>query len=130
MDINEQILAVLTENSRKSFQELGKQLHITGQAVSARVKRMEDEGIIRQYTIIRNDMQIVFITIFMNNSDYTRFEQKFAADPQVSQLVKVSGEGCYIMQYNYHKAEELEALLEEILHYGRYRLNQVIKRVK
>lgn len=45
------ILDILSQNSRITMKELGKRVHLTGQAVSARVAKLEDNGVIEGYTI-------------------------------------------------------------------------------
>ena len=44
--INQAILACLKANSRRSWQEIGKQVFLSGQAVAARVQQLEDQGLI------------------------------------------------------------------------------------
>jgi Lrp/AsnC family leucine-responsive transcriptional regulator len=47
IDLN--ILSILEANGRASHAEIGRQVGITGPAVYARLKRLEDEGVIRGY---------------------------------------------------------------------------------
>ena len=73
--INEKIIALLKKNSRISWQKIGKELYITGQAVSARVQKMEDEGVISGYTIKQDNIERHFITVFMENNNFSQFEK-------------------------------------------------------
>ena len=50
-DINMQILAELNDNARVTMTELADRLHISRLAVHRRIKRMEELGIIRHYTV-------------------------------------------------------------------------------
>ena len=45
------ILDELKNNSRITMKELGEKIHMTGQATSTRVAKLEDSGIIEGYTI-------------------------------------------------------------------------------
>lgn len=129
-DINQKVLAILQENARISFQTIGKMLHITGQAISARVKQLEDDAIITQYTIHRSDLQQSIITVYMETRAYEKFEAIYKANPNVISFSKVSGEGCYIMTLQYHEVLELDDFLVSILRFGRYRINNVMRRIK
>ncbi|MRD40202.1 winged helix-turn-helix transcriptional regulator, partial [Bacillus thuringiensis] len=56
------------KNSRFTMKELGEKVHLTGPAVSARVAKLEDQGVIEGYTIKVNRVKLgcyihAFITI-------------------------------------------------------------------
>lgn len=40
------ILKLLQQNSRMQWREIGEQVHLTGQAVGHRIRKMEEQGII------------------------------------------------------------------------------------
>ena len=44
--IDYQILQLLSENARIQWKDLGNQIHMTGQAVGNRIKKLEDNGVI------------------------------------------------------------------------------------
>ncbi len=50
-EVDLRILRHLIEDSSLSHKEIGLLVHLTGQAVGARVRKMEDAGIIEGYTI-------------------------------------------------------------------------------
>lgn len=67
------ILDELSKNSRITMKELGEKVHLTGQAASARVAKLEDSGIIEGYTIKVNRVKLgyvihAFITIITENT--------------------------------------------------------------
>ena len=69
-ETDQQILRCLQKNSRMQWQEIGKIVHLTGQAVAARILRMQDDGVIETFTINLNHEKFgkpifAFITIFM-----------------------------------------------------------------
>ena len=62
------ILDELSKNSRITMKELGEKVHLTGPAISARVAKLEDNGVIEGYTIKVNQVKLgcfihAFITI-------------------------------------------------------------------
>ena len=50
-----QIISILQQNARVSNTELGEMLGITPQQAAAEIKRLEDEGIIKGYSVILDD---------------------------------------------------------------------------
>lgn len=50
--IDEQIFSELRENARLSFSELGRHVGLSTNAVAARVRKLEAEGVIAGYTVI------------------------------------------------------------------------------
>ena len=52
------LLALLIENARLSYSELGEQVGLSRVSVKARVQAMEEKGIIEEYTTIINPQKI------------------------------------------------------------------------
>jgi Lrp/AsnC family transcriptional regulator, leucine-responsive regulatory protein len=52
---DEAILALLTENARLSLTEIGRRVNLSPAAVNRRMKRLEQDGIIRGYTVLVDD---------------------------------------------------------------------------
>lgn len=50
-DIDEKIIRILWGNGRITMQQLGREVHLTGQAVRNRVEKLESLGIIHHYTV-------------------------------------------------------------------------------
>ena len=49
---DETIVALLRENARRSFQDIGNHVHLSAPAVKRRVDRLEREGVLLGYTAI------------------------------------------------------------------------------
>lgn len=128
--INKAILKRLRENSRMSWQQIGKEVHLTGQAVAARVQQMEENGAISGFTIRQKDAEKHFITVFMNSSAFSAFEEYLLSNEVVLQAYKISGDGCYHLVVSSSLDKELEVFLNGLLEYGRYRLSSSIRCIK
>jgi Lrp/AsnC family leucine-responsive transcriptional regulator len=48
----------MTKNARIQWKEIGEKIHMTGQAVGNRIKKMEDNGIIRTYSIVIDELKM------------------------------------------------------------------------
>ena len=129
------ILNLLTENSRMQWQEIGEEVHLTGQAVRNRIIKMEKLGAIEGYTIKINPVVIgkeltAFITIFMKTTDHLAFKTYVQSNPLITEAYRISGDGCYLLKITASAQAEIVVLLDEILKYGNYQLNLAIENIK
>ena len=130
------ILQLLIEDSTLSHKDIGTQVHLTGQAVGARIRRMRELEIIEGYTIRWNPLKTgqnihAFITVFLSSNAAHPPFQSFAKNHRsVTELYRISGEGCYWMRVRTVDQEALAAFLDELLEYGNYRVNLDMGRIK
>ena len=130
-----EILNLLTKNSRMQWQEIGEQVHLTGQAVKNRIDRMEKLEIINGFTLKINFNKIgkevtAFITIFMKTTDHTAFQTYIHNNPLIVEANRISGEGCYLLKVIASTQKEVVELLDEMLQYGNYKINLSIENIK
>lgn len=130
-----QILDLLKKNSRIQWKDIGKSIHMTGQAVGNRIRKMEDEGLIKAYTILVDYPKLgvqytAFITVFMKTNEHAKFTSFITNKDSIVEAHKISGEGCYLLKVQIDSQENLHNLLNEILIFGNYRLNLSIHQVK
>ncbi|SES02643.1 transcriptional regulator, AsnC family [Gracilibacillus ureilyticus] len=126
------ILDELSKNSRIKMKELGEKVHLTGPATSARVAKLEGNGIIQGYTIKINQEKIGYtihaiIQIYMkdtNHQPYQTFIKK--QKDYVINNYKVSGESCYLLECKFPSNEKLDEFLEGLSKYVSYKLSIVI----
>lgn len=129
------ILELLRKNARLQWREIGEQVHLTGQAVANRIRRMEEAGIIEGYEARINEKQLgnavtAFITILMKSNDHMRFRQFVFGKPEVYALHRISGEGCYLLIVHVETNEALHTLLDELLQYANYRVQISVNKMK
>jgi len=127
---NRAILTLLARDARIPWQQLGKRVHLTGQAVSARVQQMLDDGIIRCFTIVRGDLRRHYITVFMDSTRFGEFEGFLRDHPDVESASKVAGEGCYHVTLACADEASLEDFTQALLRHGRYKVATELRRVK
>ncbi len=127
---NRAILSLLKADARLSWQEIGKRVHLTGQAVASRVEKMQDQGLISGYTLRQNNAKRHFITVFMHSPAFSEFEAFLAATEEVEAAYKTTGEGCYLVIWLESETHTLEAFLNALLRYGKYKVASAIRGVK
>lgn len=113
-----EILNLLKENARLQWREIGELVHLTGQAIANRIKRMEQAGIIQGYTVKINSSsfgKIAFITVFMKTLDHPSFIKFVKANESILDCDRISGEGCYLLKVNFIDDDDLMGLLSKLL---------------
>lgn len=134
-NIDFQILSILSENSRIQWKELGEQIHMTGQAVGNRIKKLEDSGVLKAYSIIVDEMKVglvftAFVIIYMKTANHDSFIRYIHERREVVEVHRVSGEGCYHLKIKVNSQEQLNFFLDSILEYGNYTVHLSIQEVK
>ncbi|MEK3953752.1 MULTISPECIES: Lrp/AsnC family transcriptional regulator [unclassified Psychrobacillus] len=130
-----QILRVLSENSRIQWKDLGEQIHMTGQAVGNRIKKLEESGVIKAYSLIVDEMKLgltytAFVIIYMKTANHDSFIQLMNDRNEVVEVHRVSGEACYHVKIKVNSQEQLNLFLDTILEYGNYTVHLSIKEIK
>ncbi|WP_102272375.1 Lrp/AsnC family transcriptional regulator [Cytobacillus massiliigabonensis] len=134
-NIDFQILRLLSENSRIQWKDLGQQIHMTGQAVGNRIKKLEDSGVIKAYTLLVDEMKVgltftAFVIIYMKTANHDSFIRFVQDRNEVLEVHRVSGEGCYHIKIKVKSQDQLNLFLNELLEYGNYSLHLSIKEIK
>ncbi|GEN33927.1 MULTISPECIES: Lrp/AsnC family transcriptional regulator [Aneurinibacillus] len=129
------IVKLLQENSRMSWKEIGEHVHLTGQAVGNRIRRLEEAGVIEQYTVALNEAKLgrtvtAFITVLMKSANHTAFQAFIEKEEIIAEAHRISGDGCYFLKAHTTSLEELDALLNRILKHGNYRVSLSIGKLK
>jgi Lrp/AsnC family leucine-responsive transcriptional regulator len=134
-NIDFQIVRSLSENSRIQWKDLGEQIHMTGQAVGNRIKKLEESGVIKAYSLIVDEMKLgliytAFVIIYMKTANHDSFIRFINDRNEVVQAHRVSGEGCYHLKIKVKSQEQLNLLLNKLLDHGNYSLNLSIQEIK
>src|SRR3954454_6474556 len=111
-NIDFQILRLLSENSRIQWKDLGEQIHMTGQAVGNRIKKLEESGVIKAYSLLVDEMKLgftytAFVIIYMKTANHDSFIRFVHDRNEVLEVHRVSGEGCYHLKIIVKSQEQL-----------------------
>jgi Lrp/AsnC family transcriptional regulator, leucine-responsive regulatory protein len=122
-EIGWKILRELQENARLSFAELGRRVNLSIPAVTERVRRLEDAGIITGYHAEVNAEKIGLpITAFIRMNivgDMTpRLTALLKELPEISECHRGTGGDSFIMKVNVASVHHLERLIDLLLPFG------------
>ncbi|MGK9044338.1 Lrp/AsnC family transcriptional regulator [Mammaliicoccus vitulinus] len=134
-NIDVQILNILSDNARIQWKDIGEIIHMSGQAIGNRIRRMEDEGIIKSYTLhideekLGNGM-LGFLIMYMKSAQHGHFINFVTSCNHIIEAHRISGEGCYHLKFRVKTNEELNDLLQNLLNYGNYSLYLSVNKLK
>lgn len=117
--IDKKLLALLVENSRMSYTDLSKAVHISRPSVTERISRFLELGIIEKFTAVLNYKKIGRpICSFLHVSDIRRPVEEMLRlfdREEVTEVYSITGENNFIIKVAVADMECLESLLEDLM---------------
>ena len=118
-----QILNILQADCRATLKCIGDQVGLTAPAVSERVRRMEEKGVIRDFRIdidrARLDSGMTgFILVALDPEKYNSFCEFCRNDPGIISHYHVIGVFNALLRFAVRGTRELDELLSTIKRYG------------
>ncbi len=115
-----QILKALQQNSRKSFRDIARELHLSLNTISTRIRRMEGEGLILGYSAIVDSTRAGFdmtaiIGIQISKGKLIEVQKRIANDRHVSAVYDVTGEWDSIVIARFANRTELNSFIKKML---------------
>jgi DNA-binding Lrp family transcriptional regulator len=114
------IVALLRENARRSFKDIGEHVHLTAPAVKRRVDRLQRDGVIRGYTTVVDPRAFgwhaeAFVDLYCEGH-MPGEAIKRAVEPEagVVSAHTVAGEASALLHVMAEDTQDLESALERI----------------
>ena len=118
--VDRSIVALLRQNARRSFQEIGHHVHLSAPAVKRRVDRLEEEGVIIGYTAIVDPQAFgwraeAFVDLYCEGGMPADAIRR-AVEPEagVVSAHTVAGEASALLHIRVADTKDLELTLERI----------------
>ncbi len=132
--LNWKILKCLQTNARQSNAEIGRQVGITSPAVSERIKKMEDAGIINGYKTLVSPLNagyqlkaIITLRAFMGM--LKPFLEKVKTYDEVLNCYRVTGNENIVLEVVLKNQKHLESLIDQLIVYGETKTQIVLSHV-
>jgi Lrp/AsnC family transcriptional regulator, leucine-responsive regulatory protein len=121
--VNRRILEELQRDSRVTMSELGRRIGMSSPAVTERVRRLEEAGVIRGYRLEVNPAALglpiaAYIRIRPNPGQLPRIAELARQIPEVVECHRITGEDCFILKAYIPAIDQLDRLLDGFLLYG------------
>ncbi|MBO0795971.1 MAG: Lrp/AsnC family transcriptional regulator [Ktedonobacteraceae bacterium] len=121
--VNKRILEELQREPRLTMSELGRRIGMSSPAVTERVRRLEEAGVIRGYRLDLNPAALglpiaAYIRIRPNPGQLPRVAELAQQVPEVVECHRITGEDCFIVKAYLPAIDQLDRLLDSFLLYG------------
>lgn len=121
--IDRDILEQMQLNGRISMKKLGEAIHLSAPAVTERVKRMEDAGVIQGYTIRTNAAAMGYqmeatIIVMLQSGKKEAFLAFLQTEPEIIEADELPGKTDAILKVYCESIERFFALVSRIRNYG------------
>ncbi|MFL0506246.1 Lrp/AsnC family transcriptional regulator [Ureibacillus sp. 179-F W5.1 NHS] len=120
-ELDKEILLILQEKGRISMTELGKEVALSQPAVTERVRRMEEKGIIDHYrAIVRAEKINKPISAFLlfHTKNCENFVEFCNQSKDVVELHRISGQYNFLVKVVTETLQSLEVAINEMGIYG------------
>jgi Lrp/AsnC family leucine-responsive transcriptional regulator len=107
------ILDVLQRDGRTGFAELARAVSMSASAVTERVRRLEESGIISGYAAVVDPERIglpilAYVRLRYPNNNYKPFHDLVAVTPEILEAHHVTGDDCFVIKVAARSMAHLE----------------------
>jgi DNA-binding Lrp family transcriptional regulator len=119
-ETDREIVALLRENARRSYQDIGRRVHLSAPAVKRRVDRLEHDGVILGYTAVVDPPVFgwhaeAFVALYCEGTmPGEAIKRSVEREPGVVAAHTVAGEASALLHVMAEDTKDLEAVLERI----------------
>lgn len=122
-EVNVRILEELQRDPRLTMSELGRRIGMSSPAVTERVRRLEEAGVIRGYRLDLNPAALglpiaAYVRIRPHAGQLPRVAELAQQIPEVVECHRVTGEDCFVLKVHIPAIDQLDRLLDTFLIYG------------
>ena len=121
--VDQQLLLALSRDGRRSAAALAKQLKLSRQAVTERIRDLERRGVIRGYRADIDPLALGLVVrahlrLTLDGSSTSEREKdvlrRLTGNPLVRSLYRVSGEDCFVAEVVCRRIEDVTVILQDL----------------
>ena len=121
--VNLRLLQELRDDPRQTMAQLGRRVGMSPPAVTERVRRLEEAGIISGYRLDINPAALglpiaAYIRVRPNPGQLSTIGELARRIPEVVECHRITGEDCFILKVYIPAMEQLDRILDRFLLYG------------
>ena len=119
-DIDRRLVELLIHNARMSYSDLGQAVGLSRVAVKARVRALEERGVIEEYTTIVNPQKIsgavsCYFEIETLPDALSNATEVLSQNQTITQIYRVTGQNKLHVHAVASSNEEMEALIRNVI---------------
>ncbi|MFD7167787.1 Lrp/AsnC family transcriptional regulator [Streptomyces violascens] len=113
------ILEALQQEGRATFAELARTVSMSASAVTERVRRLEEAGVIAGYTAVVDQERLgrpilAFVRLRYPNGHYKPFHDLVDVTPEIMEAHHVTGDDCFVIKVGARSMSHLEEISGKI----------------
>jgi Lrp/AsnC family transcriptional regulator, leucine-responsive regulatory protein len=117
------ILEALQLEARQSLSALGKRIGLSQPAISERIRKLEDAGIIEGYGARLNLQKLgvglqAIVRLRTTHQHIASSVKQFESMPEVLEVHRVTGEDCFVIRCAFAEPSDLERIVDHLARYG------------
>ncbi len=133
-NLNWKILDCLQKNARQPNTEIGRKVGISSPAVSERIKKMEDSGIIDGYFTVVSPFEVGYqfkaiITLRAFMGKMKPFLEIVKTYEEVLNCYRITGNENFVMEVVLKNQKHLESFIDQLIVYGETKTQIVLSHV-
>jgi Lrp/AsnC family leucine-responsive transcriptional regulator len=122
-DVDWQILAVLQRDARASYADLAREVAMSPSAVTERVRRLEESGVIAGYRAVVSPERVglgiaALIRLRYPTGNYRPFRRLLGDVPEILEAHHVTGEDCFVLRVVARSMRHLEEVTGRVAALG------------
>ncbi|MFI2239847.1 Lrp/AsnC family transcriptional regulator [Streptomyces chrestomyceticus] len=107
------ILDVLQRNGRAGYAELARAVNMSASAVTERVRRLEEAGVISGYAAVVDAARVglsvlAFVRLRYSNGSDAAFQGLLESTPEILEAHHVTGDDCFVLKVAARSMKHLE----------------------
>lgn len=133
-NIDRKIIDILKLNSRMPYAELGKQIFLSPSSVRERIKKLEDSGVIKGYTLrldqtlLGNKLE-VFIMLKIFSGKFKTALAEIESHSEVKEAFRITGQHNLHMRVALRDQLHLQQFIDKLLNFGEPTTHLILSRV-
>jgi Lrp/AsnC family leucine-responsive transcriptional regulator len=121
--VNVRLLRALADDPRASMSALARRVGMSAPAVTERVQRLEEAGVIRGYRLDIDPAAVglpvsAWVRVRPGPGQLSKIAELAVESPEVVECHRITGEDCFLMKVYSPAIDQLEAILDRFLLYG------------
>ena len=122
--IDKKIIELLQKNGRIPLKRIADEVFLSPPTVSARIDRLEKQGVIRGYTLDVDPLQLgqhilAYIRLDMQPTQKAEFYPFIAACPNVLECNCVTGQYSMLIKVTYPSTQDLDGFIGQLQQFGK-----------
>jgi Lrp/AsnC family leucine-responsive transcriptional regulator len=118
-DLDARIVGILAGDARISLKRLAECVNLSAPSVAERLRRLEDRGVIRAFTIDVDPKALGYtlqaiVRIRPLPGEFLAVQKLIEAIPEFAECDKVTGEDCFVARLHIRSIEQLDQVLDHI----------------